>query len=480
VSSAPRATSRALAKDAIELSGEAGLLLDEWQQLVLTGGTGQSRSRWAATRVGCWVPRQNGKGGIIEARVLAGLVLLKEPLIVWSAHQFSTAQEGFRRIRDLIALTPDLNRMVIEGRGGYKTGALGMGIEFKNGQRLRFLARSRSSGRGFTGDCLILDEAQELTSEQMAAILPTKSARPDAQVWMFGTPPTNPEAWCYGLREDGEAGKDRLAWYDWGAASGLQEESWDDRDLWYATNPALGIRIDEETVEDEFGPSGLGAEFPHERLGLWRPKAGATDQVIDPAAWSACEDRQSTTGAEVALCIDVTPRRDHASIGLYSLRPDGLGHIELIDYRSGVRWVVPALKKLIELHNPIAVGLDGNGPAAALLPDLTEAGIVAPEDPERPERGQLAIPSAGERAGAYGQMIDAVVERELRHRNQPLLNLAVSGAKTRTLGDLEMWTRRKAAVDITPLVAVTLARWAFVSRYDLVAGTSYDLMQSFG
>jgi len=370
--------------------------------------------------------------------------------------------------------------MVIEGRGGYKTGALGMGIEFKNGQRLRFLARSRSSGRGFSGDCIILDEAQELSSEQMAAMLPTISARPDAQVWMFGTPPTNTDAWCYGLREDCEAGKERHAWYDWGAAAGLEEEAWGDRDLWYATNPALGIRISEATIEDEFGPSGLGADFPHERLGLWRPRQDSLDHVIDPVAWSALADPTSQPGSDITLCVDVTPKRDHASIGLFSRRPDGVGHIELVDYRSGVKWLVPALAKLIQLHNPVAVALDGNGPALSLLDDLAEVGIRVPADPDRPERGDLAIPTAAERAAAYGQMIDAVIEGEVRHRNQPLLNLAVGGAKTRTVGDLEMWTRRKASVDISPLITVTLARWAHLARFELVTDASYDLMSSFG
>lgn len=479
VAQVPRATNRALAKDAIELCDEAGLVLDDWQKLVLTGGLGQSRNAWSATRVGCWVPRQNGKGGIIEARVLAGLVLLKEPLIVWSAHLFSTAQEGFRRIRDLISATPELDRMVVEGRGGYKTGALGMGIEFKNGQRLRFLARSRTSGRGFSGQCIILDEAQALTNEQMASILPTISAqRGEAQTWMFGTPPTDPEAWAYGLREDGEAAKERLAWYDWGAAAGLEEEQWADRDLWYATNPALGIRITEQTVEDELGPSGLGVDFPHERLGLWRPRDAGSDQVIDPAAWAALRDPTSQPGKDITLCVDVTPRRDHASIGIFSPRSDGLGHVELIDYRAGVKWVVPALAKLIQLHNPVAVALDGNGPALSLVDVLAEAGITAPEDPDRPNRGDIWMPTAAERAAAYGQMIDAVIEGEVRHRDQPLLNLAVTGAKTRTLGDLEMWTRRKATADISPLITVTLARAAHLIRAPLVSDAAYDILAS--
>ena len=57
------------------------------------------------------------------------------------------------------------------------------GVELTTGQRLRFVARSRSSGRGFTGDCVILDEAFNLNAEDMAALLPTLAARPNPQVW---------------------------------------------------------------------------------------------------------------------------------------------------------------------------------------------------------------------------------------------------------------------------------------------------------
>ena len=45
----------------------------------------------------------------------------------------------------------------------------------KNGGSIEFIARSKSSGRGFTVDVLVCDEAQELTDEQMEAIQPAIS-----------------------------------------------------------------------------------------------------------------------------------------------------------------------------------------------------------------------------------------------------------------------------------------------------------------
>ncbi len=88
--------------EAVELAASAGLLLDPWQEAVLTHGLGeQADGRWASFKVSCWVPRQNGKGAIIEARELAGLFLFKERLILHSAHEYKTASEAYIRILPL-------------------------------------------------------------------------------------------------------------------------------------------------------------------------------------------------------------------------------------------------------------------------------------------------------------------------------------------------------------------------------------------
>jgi hypothetical protein len=68
--------------------------------------------KWAAFEVGLNVPRQNGKGSILEARELAGLFLLGERLIIHSAHEFATSLEAFQRLLALIEGTPDLSRRV--------------------------------------------------------------------------------------------------------------------------------------------------------------------------------------------------------------------------------------------------------------------------------------------------------------------------------------------------------------------------------
>lgn len=472
------------APEVIDLAESAGLVLDPWQRYVLTHGLGERPDgRWAAFKCSCWVSRQNGKGGIIEALELGWLFLLGEKLILHSAHEYKTAQEAFLRIKGLIESTPDLDRCV--QRVWQANGE--QGIELKRsagGGRLRFVARSRTSGRGFSGDKNVLDEAQELTAQQMAALLPTLSARPNPQLWFFGTPPEDPGAWVYGLRADGEASSERMAHFDWGADLDLTNEAdrrraARDRDLWYACNPALGLRISEEFVEDEAKPSGLGDRFAVERLGVWLPRAVDGAAVLSVDDWLELVDEESRRVGDVVFALDVTPSRDAACIAAYGLRADGLGHLEVIDHRPGTDWLVDRLLQLKERWDPVAIGLDVKGPAGSLLVPLEKAGFTPPEDPEHPERGDLAIPSVQDVAAGCGQLADAVRQGTLRHIGQELMETAIRGVKTRPLGDAWAWGRRVSNVDISPLVAGTQARWAYETRAHLIE-EDYDVADSFG
>src|ERR1017187_6126617 len=165
-------------EEAIELAAMAGLNLDPWQKFVLTESLNERPdSKWAAFEVGLVVSRQNGKGGLLEARDLAGLFLLGERLIIHSAHQFDTSMEAFERLLALIEGTPELSKRV-KHRGVIRSHGA-EGIVLKNGQRIRFRTRTKGGGRGFTCDCLILDEAMIIPEAMHSALLPTLSARPN-------------------------------------------------------------------------------------------------------------------------------------------------------------------------------------------------------------------------------------------------------------------------------------------------------------
>lgn len=460
------------APEVIELAKAAGLILDPWQQFVLLHGLGElAGGRWAAFRACLWVARQNGKGAVIEALELAWLFLFGEKLILHSAHEYKTAQEAFLRIKTLIESNPDFDKLVTR----YWQANGEQGIELKGGRRLRFVARSRTSGRGFSGDKNILDEAQELTVEQMAALLPTMSARPNPQMWFFGTPPESSEAWAYNLRAAGEpwlpnqTPDHQMAYFDFGGGffnpDDLQDVAkLDDIDLRYETNPAMGIRITPEFVAGE--RILLGSKFAGERLGMWLPPPADASTVIPE--WAELADAKSRRVGDVAFAIDVSPDRKHSAISMAGKRADGLWHWELVEFSRGTEWIVARIVELKVKHSPVAIALDSASPAFSLVTDLNKAKIKESEDAEKPLRGDLLVLGTRDVAAAFGMFVDAANQGRGRHIDQPELNTALAGAQTRPLGGDGLAWARKGDASISPLVAVTEAHYAFETRAHLV------------
>jgi hypothetical protein len=114
--------------------------------------------------------------------------------------------------------------------------------------------------------------------------------------------------------------------------------------------------------------------------------------------------------------------------------------------------------RLVELHDtwaPCAVVVDDTGPAGSLIAPLEAAGL------------EVIRPTTRARAAADGGFYDAVVERSLGYVPRPALDAAVAGAATRPLGDAWAWARKGLSTDITPLVAVSLARWGHATRVHL-------------
>lgn len=435
----------------------AGLYLDPWQEFVLRHALGEREDgKWAAFEVGVTVSRQNGKGGLLEARELTGLFLLGERLLVHSAHQFDTSLEAFRRLEALIDGTPDFSRRVkrISRSHGEE------GIELTKGQRIRFRTRTKGGGRGFTADWLGYDEDMVLPEMAHGATLPTLSARPNPQVWYMGSA-VDQELHEHGivksrLRARAMRGDDpSLAYFEWSVDAhpeDITDEMVGDPNLWAEANPALGIRISTEHVGRE-QRSMDPRTFAVERLGAgdWYSDEGLDRRTISQEMWSAIFDALSASKDPVCFAFDVSPNRSTASISVAGKRPDGLGHIEVVEHRKGTGWVVDRLAELVDRHDCVPSRCDSKGPAASLVPALVDAGVP------------VETLSAAEYAQACGVFFDAVDQKVIRHLGTAELTAAVKNARRRALGDSWAWSRKASTVDISPLVASTLAFWGLQS-----------------
>lgn len=486
---------------AINLAARAGLILDPWQQDSLRIMMAvRPDGKWTCRHYCEWIPRQNGKGVLIEARALAAFLLLGDKEIVWSAHEVKTARKEFTRLWALFRklgteVRPgDPTLLDIPVRAGESIRVkVNQGNDNRGFERLDtnatilFVARSKNSTRGFSGDLLILDEAFALTPEQQEALQPTMRARPFAQVVYVSTPPLDGNSGdiMFEMRARAEAGDfKRLGYRDWGLAGDLdhlQKIDLDDRAGWAASNPAYGIRLDDEDVEDDRKTmrSRGGRGFARECLGIWPLPLTVAGGSIAKDDWEkilglgAAATRDRSAGC--ALGVDLSLQKDYGAIFLYGHTPDGLGFGRLVDYVAGTDWIVPRLELLLELLGPVAIGM-GRHTFKYLATPLKTAGIVEPADPAKPRKGDLAVMTSADMAAAAGHVLTSTRHHTVRIKpdeDQPeILNDAVEGAKTRRMGDAIVWAHKDEDSETSPIGAWTAARWGYYERIGIAKSSA--------
>ena len=461
-------------QEAVDLAARAGLKLDPWQRFVLDQAMAENaEGKWAAEDVVVNLPRQNGKGAVIEARVLWGLFIGGEQQILLSAHEFKTAMNAQKRIERLIRGCPDLHKRV---KNYHKT--VGReGVELRDGRELRYIARSSGSGRGFTADCVILDECMVLGDDALSALSPTTDAVDNSQLWYLGSAGIgHPSQVLARLRQRALAALESgvadptLAYMEWSIDPHVDEcrpgcTDHDDIDSVTAllrANPAVGYRLQIEKSMNRRLTLG-DSLYARERLGVgvYPSDSSSTWQVIGEDAWRALAAADSTTEDAIAFAIDATPERSHAAIGAAGPWRGGT-HVEVVEHQPGTGWVVQRAKELHARWRPRCWVVDAGGPAGSLIPALQEALGV-----------EIVSPKTREIAQGCGQFYDAVADQSLSHLDDAPLATALAGAQKRPLGEAWAWTRRPGSgADISPLVAVTLAKWGLGAEVEVTGNVT--------
>lgn len=444
--------------EACELAERAGLTLDLWQRDSLDHMLAvRDDGKYACFEYGEIVARQNGKSVLLAARALAGLFLLGEKLIMWSAHEYKTAMESFLFFTTLIehlvadGLIDPVKKSSTNGEESFTI--------LSTRQRLKFIARSKGSGRGFSGDVHLIDEAFAFTDIQQAALMPTLLAKPNPQIVYASSPPLDGETGgpLFDLRRRGEAGDSQaLGWRDWSIPGDLDmvargEIDLDDHSLWPPGNPSLGGRITEETIGRlRTAMSSMG--FAREVLGIWPRQLHSGEGIIPAALWSRLTDMNSRITSSIVFAIDANPERTMGAIAAAGLNDRGAIHVEIVDRRPGVDWIVPRITELRAKHDPIAIVLDPAGPAGALVPDLDNLGF---------DYEVITGREFTQSCGAFYDDVVTVDGDKLAHMGDYRLDTAIAAAQKKDVGDAWAWTRKDSETDICPLVAVTLARHGY-------------------
>ena len=293
---------------------------------------------------------------------------------------------------------------------------------------------------------IIIDEAQEMNVEEQEAMLPVISAASDVsdaqtmpQQIFVGTPP-GPA--CHGtvFRDMHTAAHSEepgnVWWLEWSIDTVEPEKVIVDAQsalaAAYETNPAMGFRIAEKTILNEYETMTI-AGFCRERLGWWIPiKSEQVAYAIPASVWDACASSEmkpegktaygvkfSPDGAMVCLCGAVIPERGAARISLIEYKTTSHGMQWLAD------WLVERYKKAS------CVVIDGRNGVDVLIDKIADTWRI---------KGSIVCPSVKEVIAAVGMLTDALNEQAVTwyDKQEALRNSAVTSTK-RAIGKASGW-----------------------------------------
>jgi phage terminase large subunit-like protein len=455
-----------------EVAVRLGLPLMPWQQQVIDVALElDDDGSYHYDEVVMTVPRQSGKTALVMAMAVHRLVVVPRTLgrqrMTYTAQTRQKARlklerdfaevlrgaRGFREVPHQRARPQGPTQWKLSLNNGAEN------IQFGAGSYLQIDAPSRTGGHGDTLDVGVIDEAfahQDDTIE--TGMEPSMATRRNHQLVVLSTAGDAQSFFLWrkvlaGRQacEDGDHG--RTAYLEWSAPDDADPS---DPATWWSCSPALGFTQPERFLQGQWQKALRGGQeavnkFRRSYLNQW-PEIPVLDettfQVVAAAAWQACRDLRSEPVGRLAFALDVDSNA--AGEEWCSIACSDGSHVEVVTPQEagpGLDWVPAAVASKRDRFDEIL--LDPNGPAVKLIQPLEQAGV------------KVRKVKSPEFVAASGQFVDRVNVGLVRHLDQPVLNRAVKGAARRDVGD-GAWklSRTRSAVDISPLVASTIALWA--------------------
>lgn len=434
------------------VANRAGIRFDLWQQGFLWLLFAKTKEgRYACGEGGGVLSscRQIGKSFMAGTALFIQSMLQPGLKVIWTAHHTRTSDEAFN---DLCALArnplfdPYVER--IRRANGQQE------VTFNNGSRIMFGARENGFGRGLHGvDVIVFDEAQILTTRALDNMIPSVNTSPNPLTVFLGNPPKpgDPSEAFTAKRDSALAGTAHgMLYVEYSADRNADP---DDRGQWAKANPSYPKRTPESAIlrmRNLLAPD----SFRREALGVWDETVVA--HAIDPDQWKQAEAQPDMLPADGTLSfgLDMPPDRSTLTIGCAVRYADGRTLVQMADIkdtrRSGTRWAVDWLKE--RWPRTASVVIDAQSPAMSLLPDLKREHI------------RVTVTGMQDMGRACGRFRDMLADGTLIHLPdgmQPQLADAVRNATVRPLGSsgATAWNKMGADIDISPLVACTLALW---------------------
>lgn len=440
--------------ETVEMYEKTGQDMMEWQKLQMDAILAVDESgNYIHRRYGLSLSRRNGKTELFLAREL--YALKHGERVLHTAHLTATSSDASRRLAECLIMM-GYEEVVKKTRGEiydhHFTYRKQFGLEVitflcEGMGKVTFRTRTSKGGLGEKCDVLIVDEAQEYLVEQENTLKFLVSDSKNRQILMCGTPPTaiSQGTVFKAFRENVLAGKSKYdGWAEWSVPS---QSDVHNIDLWYETNPSLGIIFGEDAVELEIGADEL--DFNIQRLGLWI--SYNLSSAITEKEWRETEVKKipklkgktfvgikyGTNGVNVALTVACKTEDDKIFISAFDSR----------NIREGNGWIVSYLQSIKSLEK---VTIDGKGNCEILAKEMKDAGLKKP-----------VIPNSNDFILANTQFEQSAFNDGLVHMAQPSLDEAVTNCEKKKYGNRGafIYVPNVETIDITIMESAILAHW---------------------
>lgn len=401
--------------EAVEIYEKSGLKCYEWQLNLLEPMMAvEDDGLWTHQKFGFSIPRRNGKTEIVYMAEMWGL---EEGLnILHTAHRISTSHSSFEKVKKYLEMSgyvdgEDFNSIKAKGQERIEL--------YETGGVIQFRTRTSNGGLGEGFDILIIDEAQEYTTDQESALKYTVTDSENPMTIMCGTPPTPISSGTVftSYRDNTLFGRAKYSgWAEWSVED---MKDINDIDAWYNSNPSIGYHLSERKIEAELGEDKLDHNV--QRLGYW-PKYNQKS-AISEKDWSNLKV-QATPVFKGKLHVGIKYGNDGANVSM-SVAVRTLSNkifVEVIDCRSireGNYWIIDFLKNA----DVEKVVVDGAGGQGLLSSEMKEFGLKEP-----------VLPTVKEVILANSSWEQGIYQKSICHNDQPSLTQVVTNSEKRNIG----------------------------------------------
>lgn len=447
---------------AIAQYSETGQELDVWQQRQIKAIEAQTDDGlWKYINYGLCVSRRNGKGEILTAREMDGIINLNEK-VCHTAHRTTTSHDAFFRIYNLLKKAGykehSRKKKEMPEKSFFASKQYGLEhIEISGGGVIDFRTRTDNGGLGEGFDLLVIDEAQEYTAKQESALQYTVSASDNPQIILVGTPPTVASGGDVFARIRGQVLEGKAyetGWAEWSTPELITDDKIEDSEIWERYNPSYGTRLNDRKIRNEL--SGDHLDFNIQRLGYW--VSYNQKSCISEADWSQLKLEKFPKLQENRY-IGIKYGRDgvNVAMSIASKTDDGKVFVETIDcvsIRAGNNWIFeyfnnPKLK---------GVAIDGASGQELLVKTMKDRKIKI----------KPTLPSVAEIITSNAMFEQALFSKTICHMGQESLHNVVTNCEKRLIGSKGGfgYSSLVETQDIAIMDSMILAYWLCATAKD--------------